>query len=174
MDENRLNTDDMFRVGVITEPHGIKGEVKVYPTTDDPMRLGKLNEIYMMDKEPVLLHPVSARAQKNLLIMSFKEFKSRNDVEGLRKKELYVTRENAVPLEEGEYYISDLCSLKAIDEDGKELGDVTEVYRTGANDVYEITKPDGKTLLLPAIPQCILDINIDEGFMKVHVMEGLE
>ena len=166
--------EELFRVGVITEPHGIKGEVKVYPTTDDPGRLGKIKEIYLDDKELKILHPKSARPQNNLYIMGFKEFTTRDDVEKLRKKELYVSRENAVKLKKDEYYISDLCRLKAIDEEGNEIGMVTDVLRTGANDVYEISKPDGKSLLLPAIKQCILKVDIEGGYMQVHVLEGLE
>jgi len=169
-----INKEDMFRIGVITEPHGIKGEVKVYPTTDEPERMGKIKTIYMdMGKELMELHPVSGRMQKNLVIMKFKEFADRNAVEGLRKKELYITRDNAVQLEEGEYYIADLYGLKILDEEDNVIGELTEVYQTGANDVYEILKTDGKTVLIPAIAQCVLDVNIEEGTMKVHILEGL-
>ena len=169
-----MNKDDMFRVGVITEPHGIKGEVKVFPTTDDPNRLGKIKEIYL-DKgnELVVLHPLRARAQNNLVIMAFEEFTDRNDVEKLRKHELYVVRDNAVKLKKDEYYIADLIGLDVIDEEEKKVGIIEEVIRTGANDVYQIKRVDGNELLLPAIKQCVLDVNVSEGYVKVHVMEGL-
>ena len=169
-----MNKDDMFRIGVITEPHGIKGEVKVFPTTDEPARIGKLKEVYLDNgKELLLLHPLRARAQNNLMIVAFEEFQDRDAVERLRKHELYVTRENAVKLHKDEYYISDLIGLKVIDEDDIQVGIITEVLKTGANDVYEIKRIDDTMLLLPAIKQCILDVNISEGFVRVHVLEGL-
>lgn len=166
--------DDLFRIGVITEPHGIKGEVKVYPTTDDPGRMGKIKEMFLDDgKQLVPLHPVGARGQKSLVIMKFQEFNDRNDVEKLRKKELYITRDNAVKLKKDEYYITDLIGLKCIDEDGQEVGTIKNVMPTGANDVYVIERVSGEELLLPAIKQCVLEVNVEEGYVKVHVLPGL-
>ena len=164
--------DELFRVGVITEPHGIKGEVKVYPTSDDPSRLKRVKEIILdTGKEKITLHPTSVKFFKQFLIFGFEEFTSRN--EGLRKKELFVTRKNAVKLHKDEYYISDLIGLKVIEEDGSEVGTLTDIIETGANDVYEITRSDDTKLLLPAIKQCILEVNIEEGYVKVYVMPGL-
>lgn len=169
-----LNKEDMFRIGVITEPHGVRGEVKLFPTTDEPGRIGKLPVVYMEQKgELVPLHPVNARAQKNLMIVKFKEYDDRDAVERLRKNELFITRDNAVKLRKNEYYISDLIGLICIDEDGNQVGTLTEVYETGANDVYEITKEDDSKILLPAIKQCILGVDIDGGTIRVHVLEGL-
>ncbi len=166
--------DELFRVGVITEPHGIKGEVKVYPTSDDPSRLKRVKEIILdTGKEKITLHPTSVKFFKQFLIFGFEEFTSRNDVEGLRKKELFVTRNNAVKLHKDEYYISDLLGLKVIEENGEEVGTLTDVIETGANDVYEITRGDDTKLLLPAIKQCILEVNIEDGYVKVYVMPGL-
>lgn len=169
-----MNKDVMFRLGVITEPHGIKGEVKVFPTTDEPGRIGKLKCVYLDDgKELKELHPLRSRLQNNLVIVQFEEFTDRNDVERLRKKELYITRDNAVKLKKDEYYISDLIGLKVIDEKDETIGKLTEVFPTGANDVYEITKSDDTQILLPAIKQCVLEVNVEEGYIKVHVLEGL-
>ena len=103
----------------------------------------------------------------------FAEFENRDDVEKLRKKELFVTRENAVPLHKDEYYISDLEGLTIEDESGVGIGTLAEVITPGANDVYRIELNDGREVLLPAIKQCILQVNIPEGIMKVHIMEGL-
>ena len=88
------------------------------------------------------------------------------------KKSLYVTRENAVELDEDENFIADLIGLKVIDEDGNNLGTLTEVLQTGANDVYVVTEND-KEILIPAIKQCVLEVNLEEGIMKVHLLEGL-
>lgn len=169
-----MKKEDLYRIGVITEPHGIKGEIKVYPTTDDPMRIKKIKEIYLdTGKELMVLHPETVRAQKNLIILKVSEFNDRNDVEVLRKKELFVTRENTVKLRKDEYLVDDLIGLKAIDDKGTEVGTITDVLETGANDVYEIKRTDGTELLLPAIKQCVLEVNIEEGYMKVYVMPGL-
>ncbi len=166
--------NDMFRIGVITEPHGVRGEVKVYPTTDDADRIKKLKEIILDNgKEMQVLHPEGMKWNKQFIIIKFKEFENRDAVERLRKKELYVTRENAVPLKKDEYYISDLEGLKVLDEEEKEIGTLTKVITTGANDVYEIELLNGGEVLLPAIKQCILAVNVSEGYMKVHIMEGL-
>ena len=165
---------DLFRIGIITEPHGVRGEVKIYPTTDEPERIGRIKEIILMDGEnQILLHPEGQKFQKDRVIVKFKEFQNRSEVEGLRKKELYVTRKYAVKCKKDEYLIADLIGLKVIDEEGEEIGKVTDILRTGANDVYEIERLDGTELLLPSIKECILDVQIAEGFVKVHVMEGL-
>ena len=84
-----------------------------------------------------------------------------------------MTRENAVRLKKDEYFIADLIGLKVLGETGEELGELEDVIETGANDVYQIKMNNGRQLLLPAIRQCILDVNVEEGFMKIHILEGL-
>ncbi len=162
---------EYFRIGVITEPHGIRGEMKVYPTTDDAKHLKNVKEVYL-GAEKKLLHLRSVRPQNDRLIFSFDEYTDRNDVEGLRKQELFVTRKDASPLSEDEYYVSDLIGLEVYEE-GVKIGDVKDVLPTGANDVYVIRRTDGSELLLPAIKQCVLSVDIEAGRMEVSVMEGL-
>jgi 16S rRNA processing protein RimM len=95
-------------------------------------------------------------------------------VERFRGNILTVPREQAVKLEEGEYYIQDLIGIDIVDEDGNKLGKLIDVLQTGANDVYEMERADGgPNVLIPAIKQCILDVNIDTNTMKIHVMDGL-
>ena len=119
------------------------------------------------------LHVAGVKFQKNLVILKFKEFNNINEVEKYRQAELYVTRENAVKLEEGEYFICDLIGLKVIDEFGKTIGELTDVIQTGANDVYEVTTPERKKYLFPVIKECILNVDLDEGIVTVHIMKGL-
>ena len=165
--------EDYFRIGVITEPHGVQGEVKVYPTTDDVLHLKKVKEIYLQTKEGwQTLHLKGMKQRNDRIILRFAEFTDRNAVEGLRKLELYVDRAHAVPLEENEYYISDLIGL-AVFEDDVQIGEVTDVIETGANDVYQIKRTDGTELLLPAIKQCVRKVDVEGGRMDVSVMEGL-
>ncbi len=166
--------EDLFQVGIITSTHGVKGEVKVYPTTDDVKRFKKLKHIILdTGKEHVALELESVKFFKQMVILKFKGIDSLNDVEKFRQKSLYVTRANAVRLRKDEYFIADLIGLKVIDEENKELGTLEDVMVTGANDVYVISLLNGKELLLPAIKQCILNVDMENQCMQVHVLDGL-
>ena len=166
--------EDLLQVGIITTTHGVRGEVKVYPTTDDPRRFRRLKEVVLdTGKEKMNLEIEGVKFFKQFVILKFKGLDNINDIEKYRQKSLYVTRKNAVRLQRDEYFIADLIGLKVQDEDGKELGTVKDVIETGANDVYEVEMADGKSLLLPAIKQCILNVDVENGTMQVHVLEGL-
>ena len=166
--------EDLLQVGIITSTHGVRGEVKVYPTTDDPRRFRRLKEVVLdTGKEKMNLEIEGVKFFKQFVILKFKGLDNINDIEKYRQKSLYVTRKNAVRLQRDEYFIADLIGLKVQDEDGKELGTVKDVIETGANDVYEVEMADGKSLLLPAIKQCILDVDVENGTMQVYVLEGL-
>ena len=166
--------EDLLQVGVITTTHGVRGEVKVFPTTDDANRFKKLKEVILdTGKEQLPLEIAQVKFFKNLVILKFKGIDNINDIEKYKGKSLYVTRENAVKLNRDEYYIADLIGLLVSDEDGKPLGTLTDVMETGANDVYVIEMEDGKELLLPAIKECILNVDIEAKTMQVHVLEGL-
>ena len=166
--------EDLLQVGIITSTHGVRGEVKVYPTTDDPRRFRRLKEVVLdTGKEKINLEIEGVKFFKQFVILKFKGLDNINDIEKYRQKSLYVTRKNAVRLQRDEYFIADLIGLKVQDEDGKELGTVKDVIETGANDVYEVEMADGKSLLLPAIKQCILNVDVENGTMQVHVLEGL-
>ena len=166
--------EDLLQVGIITSTHGVRGEVKVYPTTDDPRRFRRLKEVVLdTGKEKMNLEIEGVKFFKQFVILKFKGLDNIKDIEKYRQKSLYVTRKNAVRLQRDEYFIADLIGLKVQDEDGKELGTVKDVIETGANDVYEVEMADGKSLLLPAIKQCILNVDVENGTMQVHVLEGL-
>ena len=166
--------EDLLQVGIIASTHGVRGEVKVYPTTDDPRRFRRLKEVVLdTGKEKMNLEIEGVKFFKQFVILKFKGLDNINDIEKYRQKSLYVTRKNAVRLQRDEYFIADLIGLKVQDEDGTELGTVKDVIETGANDVYEVEMADGKSLLLPAIKQCILNVDVENGTMQVHVLEGL-
>lgn len=166
--------EDLLRIGVITSPHGISGEVKVFPTTDDPSRYKKLKKCIMQtERTSMELDITGVKFFKNMVILKFSQFQNINEVESLRKAELFVTRNNAVPLEEDEYFICDLIGLKVISDENVVIGTVTDVLQTAANDVYEITAEGGKVYLFPAIKECILGVDLDQGIVQVHVMKGL-
>lgn len=166
--------DELLQVGIITSTHGVRGEVKVYPTTDDVKRFKKLKDIILdTGKEKLALEIEGVKFFKQMVILKFKGLDNMNDVERFRQKSLYVTRANAVKLRKDEYFIADLIGIRVFDEENKELGVLEDVMVTGANDVYVIKMVDGRELLLPAIKQCILDVDVPEGHMQVHVLEGL-
>lgn len=166
--------EERLQVGIISSTHGVHGEVKVFPTTDDVKRFRRLKEVILdTGKENLVLEIEGVKFFKQFAILKFKGYDNINDIEKYRGKSLYVTRENAVKLKKDEYFIADLLGIKVLNEDGSELGILQDVIGTGANDVYQIRMTDGRELLLPAIRQCVLDVNVEEGFMKVHVLEGL-
>lgn len=166
--------EELFRVGVISNTHGIRGEVKVYPTTDNVRRFDDLKEVILdTGKEQLNLHVTSVKYFKNMVILKFKEFDNINDIIPYKGMDLLVTRENAIPLEEGEYYIADIIGSKVITDEDKILGTLIDVLQTGANDVYVVKTKDGKEVLLPSIEECILDRDIENKIVKVHIMKGL-
>jgi len=166
--------EDILRVGVITTTHGLRGEVKVFPTTDDPKRFKKLKEVLLdTGRERRKMAIQSCRFQKNLVILKFQGLDSINDVEQYKKCDLYVSRKNAVKLEENENFIVDLIGLSVVLEDGTEFGKMKDVLQTGANDVYIVETSEGREVLLPAIPECILDVDLEAGTMTIHLMKGL-
>ena len=168
------NMEQFLRVGVISSTHGIRGEVKVYPTTDDPERFLDLDEVILdTGREHKILEIEGVKFFKNQVILKFKGYDNINDIEKYLKKDLLVDREHAVELGENENFIADLIDMEVVTDEGKVLGTLTDVIETGANDVYEVKTPEGKEILLPAIRDCILDVNVDEKRMTVHVMEGL-
>lgn len=168
------NMEDILQVGIITSTHGVRGEVKVYPTTDDMRRFKRLKEVILdTGKEQMTLEIESVKFFKQFVILKFKGFDNINDVEKYRQKSLFVTRKNAVRLSRDEYFIADLMGLKVIDESEEEIGTLRDVMETGANDVYIIDMKDGRELLLPAIKQCVLEVDVEKGFVKVHILDGL-
>ena len=164
---------DLFRVGVIANTHGIRGEVKVFPTTDDPRRYDSLKEVLLdTGTEKIPLKVSNVRYFKNLVIVKFKGIDNINDIEKYKGMDLYVTRENAIPLEEDEYYIADIIGAEVETEDGKQFGVLKDVLETGANLVY-IVEHEGKEVLLPVIPDCVKDIDTEKKKVVVHIMPGL-
>ena len=163
-----------FRVGVIANTHGIRGEVKVYPTTDDINRFKKLKKCILdTGKEYIDLNVESVKFFKNMVILKFKEYNNINDIECYKGKDILVSRDNAVKLEKGEYDIADILGAKVILEDGSEFGVLEDVMQTGANDVYVVKTLDNKEVLLPKIDECVKKLDIENKIVTVHIMKGL-
>ncbi len=166
--------EQTLRVGVITSTHGLRGEVKVFPTTDDAGRFRRLKDVLLdTGRELRPMEVEHVKFFKNMVIVKFKGLDSINDVEGFKGKDLLVTRENAVELGPDENFIADLIGLEVVTDEGERLGTLTDIMQTGANDVYVVKTDAGKEVLLPAIRQCVLDVDLDAGRITVHVMDGL-
>ena len=166
--------EDLLQVGIITGTHGLKGEVKVFPTTDDKQRFLDLKDVILeTGKEQIPLKVEYCKFFKQFVFVKFEGLDDINDVEQYKKCDLYVSRKNAVKLAPNENFIVDLIGLQVVLEDGTPFGTLTDVMQTGANDVYVVTTEEGKEVLLPAIPQCILDVNLDTEMVTVHLMKGL-
>ncbi|MBQ8118587.1 MAG: 16S rRNA processing protein RimM [Lachnospiraceae bacterium] len=166
--------EERFQVGVITTPHGVRGEVKVFPTTDDAKRFRRLKEVILdTGRENLTLEIESVKFFKQFVILKFKGLETPEEVAKFRQKSLYVTRENAVHLGKDEYFIADLMGLRVFDEENEEIGVLREVLETGANDVYIIDMKDGRELLLPAIKECVLHVDVEAGKMQIHILDGL-
>lgn len=166
--------EDLLKVGVITTTHGVRGEVKVYPTTDEPERFLDLDYVLLdTRKELRRLDIKNVRFFKNLVILKFDGIDNINDIEKYKGCDLWIPREEAQELAEDEYYIADLLGMKVILDDGTEFGTLKNVMETGANDVYIVDSPGHGEVLLPAIKECILDVDVEANTMTVHLMKGL-
>ena len=166
--------NDLLRVGVITTTHGIRGEVKVFPTTGSPERFESIEKLVLVSKKEELeLEIERVRYFKNLVILKFKGIDNINDIEKYKGAELYVDREHGDKLDEGEYYIADILGMKVYTEEGELLGEVRDVIETGANDVYAVKREGKKDLLIPAIKSCVLSIDVENEKMTVRLLDGL-
>ena len=165
---------DMLRIGVVTKPHGLKGEVKVFPTTSDPERFRDCDEVYLVTKNELLtLHVEGVKYFKKQVILKFKEFGRIEDVEGFHQCDLMIDREDAIELEEGEYFLYDVPGCKVYDEDDTLIGEVKDVLETGANPVFVVKTTGGKEVLFPVIDECVLAVDIANQRVDVHIMPGL-
>ncbi len=166
--------ENLLQVGIISSTHGVRGEVKVFPTTDDVNRFRKLKEVLLdTGREQLTLQIESVKFFKQFAILKFKGYDNINDIEKYKGKGLWVSRENAVKLKKDEYFIADLIGIKVANEDGSFSGTLKDVITTGANDVYAVSCGDGREVLLPAIKDCILSVDLDNREMKVHLLDGL-
>ena len=166
--------NDELQVGVITQTHGIRGEVKVYPTTDYAARFRNLKEVILdTGKDRFTLKIENVKFFKQFVILKFQEYDSINDVEKYKRARLLVPRDQAVKLKKDEYFVADMIGLTVVTDEGETLGELKDVLATGANDVYVVSRADGTEVLLPAIKECILAVDMEKRVIKAHIMDGL-
>ena len=163
-----------LRVGVIANTHGVRGEVKIFATTDDIRRFKKLRKcIIDTGRERIDVEVESCKFFKQTPILKFKSIDQLNDVERFKGKDLLVHRDHAVKLEKNEFFIVDLIGLNVETDEGMELGILTDVLQTGANDVFVVKMSDGNEVLIPYIEQCVPEIHPETGKVTVHLLPGL-
>ncbi|NDJ77255.1 MAG: 16S rRNA processing protein RimM [Chloroflexi bacterium] len=164
-------------LGQVLRPHGIRGELRISVSTAYPERIVPGTHVYVgpnpQDVSTAVLHEVAGvRKHQEYLILRFAAVPDRNAAELLRQHYVMVKLEDAVPLEDDEYYLFQVIGVSVFTVDGENLGTVSEVIETGANDVYVVHGTRGE-ILLPAIDECVVDLNIDARTMTVKLMDGL-
>jgi len=166
--------EDFFDIGKIVNVHGLRGEIRVMPVTDDPSRFDLLDSVEVFQNSTSKTYSIERmRPHKALLVLKLKDIEDRTAAEALVGSVIKVPRSKALPLEDDEYYQKDLLDMSVLNENGEELGTLVQIIETGANDVYVVRPKSGKDLLIPAIKECILAVNVPESKMTVRLMKGL-
>lgn len=166
--------ENYFVVGNIVNTQGIKGEVRLMPTVDDTERFKLLDKIYVDRKGNITEYEIeSVRFHKQFVLLKLKGVDDMTSAEKLKGTVAKITEDMAVPCSEDEYYIRDLYDMKVVTDEGEELGVISDVLFTGANDVYVVKPSQGRDILIPAIKDCILSVDIENNVMTVRLLEGL-
>jgi 16S rRNA processing protein RimM len=164
---------EYLNIGQIVNTHGIRGEVKVYPLTDDASRFDKLKEVFIEEKGELSKYQVeSAKHLKNTVILKLKGVETMNDAERLRQQYIKVGRWDAVRLPKDSFFICDLIESEVYDIHGEFLGKLRDVFQTGSNDVY-VVKDDTREILIPALKSVVKEINLQNKKIIVDLPEGL-
>ncbi|MBE7010447.1 MAG: 16S rRNA processing protein RimM [Ruminococcaceae bacterium] len=163
---------ECIEVGKIVNTHGVRGEIKLNPAIDYVEELTEVDTFYLKDKSGYIpLYAERVRIHKNCAIIKVRGIDDMSTAETYRGRTLFVEKSEDLP--EGEFYIEDIIGLTVSTEDEGVIGTVSDVLRTGAHDVYEVTTPDGRKALIPAVSQFVNDIDMDEKIMYVTLIEGM-
>ena len=159
-------------IGEVLKPHGVRGEVRVLPHTDLPERFTWLEEVYVGKKDPQPVAVEGVRFHQNLVLLKLAGYNHRDQAQALRKQLLFVPEEEAVPLEEGEYFLYQLEGLAVYSDEGEDLGTLVEVIETKANNVFVVRGSRGE-ILLPDTEEVVLSIDFETERVTVHLLPGL-
>jgi 16S rRNA processing protein RimM len=172
-----LSERQLILVGHLVNTQGVRGEVRVISRTDfEDVRFKKGSQLLLVHpnfEQPVPLTIASARKHKQFILLKFEGHHNINDVEKYKGGDLKVPEEDLVELPENTYYIYQLIGCQVVTDEGEELGVVKDVLQPGANDVYVVKPPKGKDILLPVIPDCVLDVDVKNKKILVHILPGL-
>ncbi len=160
----------MIDVGMVTNTHGLRGEVKVMPRTDYPEFFEEISGVYLDDG--TYLKITGIKYQKNMVILKFRGINTVEEADAMRQKVLYVNKSVFDDLPEGTFLIADIIDLDVFEGEAY-LGKITDCLKTGSNDVYVVENNDEKPLLIPALKTVIEEVDIDKGIMRVKLPEGL-
>ena len=164
-----------LEVGKIVNTHGLRGEVKIVTWTDTPDVFEDIKYVYAVKKnEEISLTVKGIKYQKNNIIVKFAEIESIDEAEKYKNCILKADREMLGELPEGVYYIADLIGCEVYEDNGKMLGKISDVFNTGANDIYAVSAPERKDLLIPVTDETVIDVNIEDKRVTVHLLEGLD
>ncbi|QDR80438.1 ribosome maturation factor RimM [Sporomusa termitida] len=163
---------DLITIGKIVAPHGVRGDVRIFPLTDFPDRFHALKTVYVENVGQMQLE--SARPHKKFILLKFAGINTMNEAGNLSGKLLKIGREDLVQLPAGQYYIFDIIGLNVFNEEGELLGIITDVLQPGSNDVYVIETQDKQELLVPAIKEVVKQIDIAGKKMLVKLQEEMD
>lgn len=166
--------ENYFVIGNIVNTQGIKGEVRVMPSVDDIERFKLLDHVFVERRGNINEYEIeNVRFHKQFVLLKFKGIDNMTDAEKLKGSLVKITEDMALPCDEDEYYIRDLYDMEVVTEDGEKLGVISDVIFTGANDVYAVKPDEGKEILIPAIKDCIINVDVENKIMTVRLLEGL-
>ncbi|WP_068619408.1 ribosome maturation factor RimM [Paenibacillus tuaregi] len=170
-------SESLLSIGKVVNTHGIRGELKVLLSTDFPeVRFAPKSELLLVNPEnqrKIKVTVDQSRPYKQTYIVKFKEYGNINEVEQYKGWDLKVTKDQTIELPENEYYFHEIIGCRVVTDEGEELGVIDEILRPGANDVWVVKTPARKQILLPVIDDVVLDVNVKDKLVKVHLMEGL-
>ncbi|MDO5695976.1 MAG: ribosome maturation factor RimM [Eubacteriales bacterium] len=167
---------EYLRVGRIANTHGLRGEIKVIPTTDDVRRFDSLEKAYIdRGRERLEVRVTGVKYLNRFVVLRLAGYDHIDEVLPFKNADLMVHRTDAVELPEGADFVGDIIGCKVVDaDDGAEYGTVGDVLFTGANDVYVVKREGAKDLLIPVIDQCIVEKDVRAGIIRVHLLKGLD
>lgn len=158
-------------VGKVVNTRGLRGEIKVYPYVDE---LEVFNEYEYLLINEVRYNIKGVKFFKNMVFVTLEGIDTIEKAETLKNFSCYLLEEDLPELSEGEFYIKDILGMEVITDEGVLIGTVSDVLRTGSNDVYEIKREGKKPMYIPAIKDVVLEYNIAENKMTVHIIPGLD
>ena len=163
-----------LEIGQIVNTFGIKGFVKVKPWVNDITRFDDLETVYIKIRKEIKQYEIEAvKYHKNMVLLKFKGIETVEQAESLKNAYLEIDRKDAIPLEEGTYFIVDLLESEVYSDEGEKLGILEDIYNTGSNDIYVVKNEIGKSILLPGIPDVIKNVDIENKKIIVHLLKGL-
>ncbi len=163
----------MYLIGIIVKPQGIKGEVKVKPVSPDPERFNDLEKVYIRLKNLQTYAIENIRISNSFVFLKLAQIDSRNDAELLRGKEILISEDQLIDLDDGEYFVHDLIGCQIISEDGLIIGEISDIIQNSSNDIYLVKNQKGHEYLIPAIADVIQKVDIQAKQITIHVLDGL-